>query len=289
MANREVKSILFIAKDSLITNLVLEHLDHFGELAFNINDNVTYFSKSDERYDVLAKPNQVIIGLNLDFSMLIQREKFKMGSSVSPSIDQTYTDYFEKINLLGFQRHLIPKEILVGVDLNKRDNLSLGVISNDLTKVEPVLRNSDVVNLDLGSIRSSDLAHDTSRPAGFSIETFIQIAKYAGYSNNLKILNFTFKGTANEMILAELLATSIWYFLESIQQNLGDNDGSIESFLIEVENSDQFVTFYQSFTTKKCWMTVETGETPISISISEFNEAKESGVINKRVLDLIMS
>ena len=67
------------------------------------------------------------------------------------------------------------------------DYYRLGEITKDIQEAEPVLRESDIVSVNLCSVKSSELNYD-GNPNGFNSQQLCALMRYAGLSYNLKIL-----------------------------------------------------------------------------------------------------
>ena len=62
----------------------------------------------------------------------------------------------------------------------------LGELSNNIQNVEPVLRDANIVTLDLKSVRSSEVSTKQKfSPNGFSGKEICAISRYAGISNKV--------------------------------------------------------------------------------------------------------
>ena len=88
--------------------------------------------------------------------------------------------------------------------------------------VEPVLRDADLVTLDLNSVKSSEVsAKQKYSPNGFDGREICAISRYAGISNKVLLLGFmnTIHHKDDEAT-AMLIAQIIWYFIEGVNVEL---------------------------------------------------------------------
>lgn len=287
MAERIVNSIVFVVEDDTLTNLVLQRISTYGNRNIDISNNIYYYSDRNFRFDLLSKPGQVVISLNLDFSKLLDKSKYKEASLVSPSFDDKYLQYYEKVNLIGFQRHLLANEVLTGIDINSKDNFSLGLISSEISIVEPVFRKSDLVNLNLASIKYGDLPVSLlNNVTGFTSEQFIQLAKYAGYSDKLKVLNFEFRNDDKPHLTADVIATAIWYFVESISASI-ESDNVLESIVLAFEETDKYITLERNLSSTKCYFIIEGKSEKYPCTNEDFILAKEKGEFSNQILKVL--
>lgn len=116
-------------------------------------------------------------------------------------------------SILGCQQYYISEEQLNLFDELYFDYLRLGELNNNIKLAEPYLRNSDIISLDMSSIRRAEFSGSTENgPNGFFANEICQIAKYAGISDKLSSFgayNFSKKLENHEV---ELTA-QIFYFI----------------------------------------------------------------------------
>ena len=89
-------------------------------------------------------------------------------------------------SILGCQQYYISEEQLNLFDELYFDYLRLGELNNNIKLAEPYLRNSDIISLDMSSIRRAEFSGaNENGPNGFFANEICQIAKYAGISDKL--------------------------------------------------------------------------------------------------------
>ena len=89
-------------------------------------------------------------------------------------------------SILGCQQYYISEEQLNLFDELYFDYLRLGELNNNIKLAEPYLRNSDIISLDISSIRRAEFSGaNENGPNGFFANEICQIAKYAGISDKL--------------------------------------------------------------------------------------------------------
>jgi len=87
---------------------------------------------------------------------------------------------------IGYQTYFNSQEEIELMDQLYFDAVRLGNVANDITVVEPILRDADVVSVDLGSLRRSDSPGNRNAPPnGF----------YGGFSSRRKAICRAFCGT----------------------------------------------------------------------------------------------
>jgi formiminoglutamase len=142
------------------------------------------------------------------------------------------------------------------------DACHLGEYNTDFKKAEPYLRNSDILSIDLTSVKGSELM-DTNyrRPNGFLSNQLCQIAKYAGMSDKLTSMGlFNYLPDGKNSLLPELVAEIIWYFIDGVAKRQGDFPvGSKKDYLrftVFMESLKHEIIFYKSNKTERWWMEV---------------------------------
>ncbi len=142
------------------------------------------------------------------------------------------------------------------------DVCRLGEFNSDFRKAEPHLRNSDILSVDMKSIRSSELrTQDYISPNGFYADQICQITKYAGISDKLTSVGvFNYYPEKSPSALSFLVAQMIWYLMDGFAQRKGDFPaGSKKDYIKFTVNLDDFkdaIIFYKSNKSERWWMEV---------------------------------
>ena len=286
MSFQSNKTIVIGLEDNTISQGIQDALKHMAKPDNNLTRTYDLRTNPDEDFMLHhIEKGHVGIVINLSMENLINSNVVREISYVSASIDKFYEKFYKKINLLGFQRHLIPSHILKSLEINGKSNVSLGLVSQDMNTTEQILRKSDMITFNLNSIKSSDIVgYSDGNPAGFSIEQFIQLAKYAGYSDYVKMINFVLPKDLSELsfpFISKLIATCIWYFEESVSQTLLDSEDDL--ILSIVENESDFIYFFKSSTTGKCYFSYDEKTNKKSCSLQEYEDAIQKGEISERI------
>lgn len=164
--------------------------------------------------------------------------------------------------VLGYQTPLVPQGELDLFEKLYFDTIRLGEFNADFRVGEPLLRNTDLLSIDLQSLRASDFRGEYyQEPNGFFNHEMCQIAKYAGVSDKLTALSICNLlpgglGKAEHQQVAQL----IWYFLDGVAQRYGDfPHGSKKNYIkftVFLDEIDHEVVFYKSPKSERWWMEV---------------------------------
>ena len=87
---------------------------------------------------------------------------------------------------IGYQSFFNAPEEIALMEKLYFDGYRLGEVAADITIVEPILRAADMISLDVGAIKSSELSYKNRKsPNGFDGREICAIARYAGISNKV--------------------------------------------------------------------------------------------------------
>lgn len=142
------------------------------------------------------------------------------------------------------------------------DACRLGEFNSDFKIAEPLLRNADLLSLDLLSLRKSEVEGASFvQPNGFYADQICQISKYAGISDKLTSFGIynLFPDQLGQVTHA-LVAQIIWYFIDGVSQRCGDFPlGSKKDYLkfrVHLEDRQDELVFYKSNKSERWWMEV---------------------------------
>ena len=188
--------------------------------------------------------------------------------------DQSSEGYLNKIVLhkpnylfnysnLGHQRYLTDKDLTVLMEKMYFEASRLGEIQADIKNVEPVIRNADIVSIDMSSVRQSENPGFGQPSAnGLFGNEMAQIARYAGMSDKLTSIGFYEFNPQLDIrgLSAGLLAQCVWCFVEGFLYRKGDfPKGDYERYtrysVLMDETGDELI-FYKSTLTDRWWMDV---------------------------------
>ncbi|WP_271784277.1 formimidoylglutamase [Aquimarina algiphila] len=193
--------------------------------------------------------------------------KFDLGNS-SESI--TNTSFVGKIiveqpyNLfnysnIGYQTYFNSQEEIDLIEKLYFDAYRLGEVISDVTIVEPIMRDADIVSIDLGVMNSTSLNGTVVSPNGFDGREICAISRYAGISDKVKSFGiYEFKNFNNEETSSLLIAQIIWYFVEGV--NFRSNELNIKNLKstlhYNVPVEDEILSFYKSPMTGRWWIEI---------------------------------
>jgi len=162
---------------------------------------------------------------------------------------------------IGFQTFFNSQEEIDLMEQLYFDALRIGNVSKDLSSVEPILRDADIVSIDIGSVRKSDApANRNATPNGFYGEEVCAISRYAGISDKVTSFGiYEFNPIMDsDGQTAHLIAQMIWYFIEGVAYRADDypfcTKDNYFKYIVPVEDEELY--FYKSNKTDRWWLDV---------------------------------
>ena len=161
-------------------------------------------------------------------------------------------------NHIGFQSYYVHPGILETMDKLRFDCFRVGVAKEHLEEMEPVLRNTNLLSIDMSAIKSSDAPSCNASPNGFSGEEACILTRYAGMSSILNSIGFYGYNHDEDVRdqTAKQISQMLWYFIE------GKSRAKQEASMTDRHNFNEFHTaftdietvFLQSKKTGRWWM-----------------------------------
>ncbi|EMQ96435.1 hypothetical protein D778_02325 [Xanthomarina gelatinilytica] len=209
-------------------------------------------------YDALAPMVNIV---NVD-------SKFDLGDSAKPIKNDSFVGKIildKPYNLfnyatIGYQTYFNSQEEIDLMDKLYFESYRLGQVSKDITLVEPVLRDANIVSIDLNSVKASEVSdRQKTSPNGLDGKEICAISRYAGISNKVSSIGiYEYKPSRDDTVTSMLVAQMIWYFIEGVNFRVKDddflNDESYQKFITLVE--DQELVFYKSIKTQRWWIEI---------------------------------
>ncbi len=172
-------------------------------------------------------------------------------------------NYLFNFSNVGYQTYFSSPEVVRLMDKLFFDRFRLGEIRSDIRKVEPLLRNADLISVDISAIEAAAAPGcETAGPNGIRPDEICQIARYAGLSSKSSCIGFfeynpkLDKNGHTALLIAEM----IWYFIDGVANRKDempvDTSESFIKFRVPVSGMDDELTFFKSLMTDRWWMHV---------------------------------
>lgn len=206
-------------------------------------------------YDTL---DQMVNLVNID-------HRFDLGDAEQPISNHSYVGKIvvnQPYNLfnysnLGYQTYFNSQDEIELMDRLFFDAYRLGEVVNNISLVEPVMRDANLVGIDLGAVNAADLGAGIS-PNGFDGREICALSRYAGISD--KVSSFGLyeyspgMGSRGDMLVAQIL----WYFIEGVNYRTNENTISAKKEFIkyQVPIDDEVLVFYKSPLSGRWWIEI---------------------------------
>tara|TARA_R110000796_G_scaffold250788_4_gene380802 strand:+ start:178197 stop:179354 length:1158 start_codon:yes stop_codon:yes gene_type:complete len=246
-----VEDTYFVVKE-IIAELLEENI---VAIVIGATQDITY--PTYRAFDGLKNMvNLVSIDSRFDFGD--DDELISSHSYMSKIITDKPNNLFNFSNI-GYQSYFCAQE---EIDLMERlffDGYRLGEISTNISLAEPILRDANIVSLDLRAIKASEISmSENFSPNGFTGKEICAISRYAGISDKVNVFG-VYEGE-NTAQAFQLIAQIIWYFIE------GHNYRVSESPFIKTDNFTKFIVptdaedliYHKSNLTNRWWVEVPT-------------------------------
>jgi hypothetical protein len=205
-------------------------------------------------YDDLEQMvNLVSIDNKFDFGK--ESEAVSATSYLTKIIIEEPNNLFNFSNV-GFQTYYNSQEEIDLIDKLFFDAYRLGDVSNNIAIAEPVFRDSDIVSIDLTSIKSSDSGNFAFfTPNGFNGKEICALSRYSGISDKVSLLGiFNHNNSKQESVL---IAQIIWYFIEGFHYRSNEYPfGSKENYIKYIIPLEDELIFYKSNKTDRWWIEI---------------------------------
>lgn len=211
------------------------------------------------QYRAYDRLEQMVNLVNID-------NRFDLGDAEKPINHRSYVgkivvnkpyNLFNYSNL-GYQTYYNSQDEIELMERLFFDAYRLGEVSGKLSIVEPVMRDANLVGLDLGSINTAAIGGSGISPNGFDGKEICALARYAGISDKISsfgIYEYTSEyPKAGNMLIAQIM----WYFIEGVNYRTNENTitAKEEFFKYQVPIDDQVLVFFKSPISGRWWIEI---------------------------------
>jgi formiminoglutamase len=202
--------------------------------------------------------------------------RFDLGIPEETTNSETYLgkiileqpNYLFNFSNLGYQTYFTGVENVALMKKLHFETHRLGQVQADIQETEPIVRNADLITVDISAVRQSDApGHANPSPNGFYGEELCQILLYAGLSDKCTGLGLYEYNPSfdRQSQTAKLYAQALWYFFEGMGQRKMDlplsNPNNYITYRVAFEELEQEITFIKSMKSDRWWMKLPTDGT----------------------------
>lgn len=197
--------------------------------------------------------------------------RFDMGNENLPIASNAYLNriildtpcFLLNYSNIGYQTYMNSQEEIELMSNLFLDTYRVGMMRGDLTEVEPIVRNAEMVSLDISAVRRPDACgnpHNSSN--GFYGEEICQVVRYAGLSDKLTSFGiYEYDPTLDYAHqTSQLIGHILWYFIEGYLYRQDDCSFKKQhlylKYSVSVSNAIDELIFYCSKKTGRWWVVV---------------------------------
>jgi arginase family enzyme len=210
------------------------------------------------QYGAYAQQKQIIEAsvvdafINLGTGINLRSENFLMEMLTGEP------NFIRHYNHIGFQSYFVHPNMLQTMDKLRFDCYRVGIVKDKLDEMEPVIRNSQLLSIDVAAMSNAFAPANRTSPNGFNGEEMCTLTRFAGMSEQVTSLGIYGYNARNDVdeLTAIQVAQMIWYFMD------GKSKAHTESALSDRQAFNEYHTafnevdtlFLQSKKTGRWWM-----------------------------------
>lgn len=193
---------------------------------------------------------------------------FDLGDADGPLNNKSYVgkmvvnkpyNLFNYSNI-GYQTYYNSQEEIELMERLFFDAYRLGEVTGDISIVEPVMRDANLVCVDMGAISAGALGNFRHpSPNGFDGKEMCALARYAGISDKVTSFGLYEYGADFDYPSSNMLAAQmLWYFVEGVNYRTNENTISAKKEFIkyQVPLDDEILVFFKSPLSGRWWIEI---------------------------------
>lgn len=204
-----------------------------------------------------------VIDASIDLDLVAEIPQAPTANSFLNSIFTNEPNYLFNYAAIGFQTYFVPQAALQLLNKLYFDSYRLGEVRSTMREMEPVLRDCDLLSIDLSAIRAAENPGcSAAGPNGLTADEICQLCKYAGASEKLTSLGIYEYHSSKDRDgqTALLVAEMIWCFTDGFYQRkkehpIKDKQAFLK-YVTATDKGDYEIVFFKSKLTEKWWMQV---------------------------------
>lgn len=161
---------------------------------------------------------------------------------------------------IGYQTYFNSQNEIELMDRLFFDAYRLGEVTAEMEMVEPIMRDANLVGVDLGAVSAGALGnYRHPSPNGFDGKQICALARYAGISDKVSSFGiYEFNAALNFPSCNMLVAQALWYFVEGVNYRRNENTvlAKKEFIKYQVPIDDEVLVFFKSPMTGRWWIEI---------------------------------
>lgn len=210
------------------------------------------------QYYAYKEMRQIIEATVIDATIDLRSESSVRSENFLMEMLTGEPNFVKHYNHIGFQSYFVHPRMLETMDKLRFDCYRAGMAKESMEEMEPVIRNTNLLSIDISAVKSGDAPANNCSPNGFTGEEACMLTRFAGMSTALSsmgIYGFNPQNDVNDQT-AKQIAQMLWYFVDgksrSKQEALPEEKHHFNEFHTAFTDVD--TTFLQSKKTGRWWM-----------------------------------
>ncbi len=212
------------------------------------------------QYRAYDQLEQMVNLVNID-------SRFDLGDAEKPMTNKSYVGKIvvnKPYNLfnfsaVGYQTYFNSQDEIELMERLFFDAYRLGEVSGNIKIVEPVMRDANLVGIDLGAINASAIGGNYHfSPNGFDGKEICALARYAGISDKVSSFGIYEYSSTYPLAGNMLVAQMMWYFIEGVNYRTNENTISAKKEFLryQVPIDDEILVFFKSPVSGRWWIEI---------------------------------
>lgn len=234
------------------------------------------------QYKAYQKLNQLIHLTCIDSEVNLQEEEMISDQGFLLDLLTSNNNFIRHFTHIGFQTFYNSPDVLQSLDRLRFDCYRLGQVRHDLSSVEPDLRSTNALSVDLNVLRYTEASYiKRKQPNGLKNDELCQLIRYAGMNDEISTLGiYGYDVDKDETESgAEAIAQMIWYFIDGINAQKSEIDiHNIELFEQHIVKCSGYdILFMKSPKTERWWF-ISSDKKMIPCSETDFKLATKNEI-----------
>jgi formiminoglutamase len=210
------------------------------------------------QYEACAEAKKIIEAVCVDAKIDLDSEADFAAENFLMQMLTSQPNFVKHYNHIAFQSYFVYPAMLETIDKLGFDCFRVGKVKENIAEMEPVIRNANILSLDISAIQNSYAPANILTPNGLNGEEACVLMQYAGMSSNISTVGLYgyLPNNDRNKLTAKQLSQMAWYLLDGIQSGkeeatMGDRQSFNEFHLAFADIQS---TFLQSKKTGRWWM-----------------------------------
>ncbi|MBQ0161331.1 MAG: formimidoylglutamase [Bacteroidales bacterium] len=214
-------------------------------------------------YKGYANLNRIINITTIDPRFDLEKNDIATSRTWIRDIIMHTPNYLFFLSNVGYQNYFVGEKYIKLMDELKFDVCRLGEAQKYLDRAEALIRNADIVSVDIASVRQSDApGNGNPSPHGFYGEEMCQLMRFAGMSDKTSCLGMFEINPLfdNNGQTAHMAAQAIWHFIEGFCYRKHDhpqtNPENCKHYIVKLEDPNLDIEFFKGKLSDRWWIKV---------------------------------